>query len=91
MGGVAAGIWALQKHRQRTNTHIMALNLVRGVPLTPGERDTILTSLYRLCQQGGGGGLASDVHVLSMQDKTDEAFSAGTRWDFRLLRVFGRM
>ncbi|XP_043706278.1 cytochrome c-type biogenesis CcmH-like mitochondrial protein [Telopea speciosissima] len=43
--GTAAGIWAYQKHRQRTNTHIMALNLVRGVPLTPKEKQTMLEVL----------------------------------------------
>ncbi|XP_034696796.1 cytochrome c-type biogenesis CcmH-like mitochondrial protein [Vitis riparia] len=41
-GGVAVGIWAYNRHRQKTDVHIMALNLVRGVPLTPKERETIL-------------------------------------------------
>ncbi|KAF0933721.1 hypothetical protein E2562_019199 [Oryza meyeriana var. granulata] len=45
VGGVAAGIWAYQKHRQRTNVHIMALNLVRGVPLTPREKETMVDIL----------------------------------------------
>ncbi|RLM80217.1 uncharacterized protein C2845_PM12G09390 [Panicum miliaceum] len=45
VGGIAAGIWAYQKHRQRTNVHIMALNLVRGVPLTPREKETMLEIL----------------------------------------------
>ncbi|CAM0905103.1 unnamed protein product [Alopecurus aequalis] len=45
VGGVAAGIWAFQKHRQRTNAHIMALNLIRGVPLTPAEKETMLDIL----------------------------------------------
>ncbi|KAM0920812.1 hypothetical protein ACQ4PT_007262 [Festuca glaucescens] len=45
VGGVAAGIWAYQKHRQRTNVHIMALNLVRGVPLTPREKETMIDIL----------------------------------------------
>uniref|UniRef100_A0A0E0NCZ8 Cytochrome c-type biogenesis protein n=2 Tax=Oryza TaxID=4527 RepID=A0A0E0NCZ8_ORYRU len=45
VGGVAAGVWAYQKHRQRTNVHIMALNLVRGVPLTPREKETMLDVL----------------------------------------------
>lgn len=45
VGGTAAGIWAYQKHRQRTNVHIMALNLVRGVPLTPREKETMLDIL----------------------------------------------
>jgi hypothetical protein len=44
--GIAAGIWAAyQKHRQRTNVHIMALNLVRGVTLTPREKKTMLDIL----------------------------------------------
>ncbi|KAI3929281.1 hypothetical protein MKX01_006517 [Papaver californicum] len=42
VAGAAAGVWAYQKHRQKTNVHIMALNLVRGVPLTPRERETML-------------------------------------------------
>ncbi|XP_042493958.1 cytochrome c-type biogenesis CcmH-like mitochondrial protein [Macadamia integrifolia] len=45
VAGVAAGVWAYQKHRQRTNVHIMALNLVRGVPLTPKEKQTMLELL----------------------------------------------
>ncbi|KAI3956419.1 hypothetical protein MKX01_016832 [Papaver californicum] len=43
--GAAAGVWAYQKHRQKTNVHIMALNLMRGVPLTPRERETMLDIL----------------------------------------------
>ncbi|XP_042495991.1 cytochrome c-type biogenesis CcmH-like mitochondrial protein [Macadamia integrifolia] len=45
VAGVATGIWAYQKQRQRTNVHIMALNLVRGVPLTPKEKQTMLELL----------------------------------------------
>lgn len=45
VAGAAAGIWAYKKHRQRTNVHIMALNLVRGVPLTPKEKETMLDLL----------------------------------------------
>ncbi|KAK3426644.1 cytochrome c-type biogenesis CcmH-like mitochondrial protein [Eucalyptus grandis] len=45
MAGAAAGVWAYNKHRQRTNVHIMALNLVRGVPLTPNEKETMLDLL----------------------------------------------
>ncbi|XP_010254055.1 PREDICTED: cytochrome c-type biogenesis CcmH-like mitochondrial protein [Nelumbo nucifera] len=45
VAGAAAGIWAYQKHRQKTNVHIMALNLVRGVPLTPKEKQTMLDIL----------------------------------------------
>ncbi|GAA0170068.1 hypothetical protein LIER_24413 [Lithospermum erythrorhizon] len=43
--GAAGGVWALKKHRQKTNVHIMALNLVRGVPLTPKEKETMLDIL----------------------------------------------
>ncbi|CAH8252397.1 unnamed protein product [Arabidopsis lyrata] len=43
-GGTAAGL-VYQKHRQRKNVDIMALNLIRGVPLTPKERVTILDVL----------------------------------------------
>ncbi|KAF6996519.1 hypothetical protein CFC21_012850 [Triticum aestivum] len=42
VGGVAAGVWAYQKHRQGTNVHIMALNLVRWVPLTPRDKETMI-------------------------------------------------
>ena len=45
VGGIAAGMWAYQKHRQRTNVHIMALNLVGGVPLTPREKETMMDIL----------------------------------------------
>ena len=45
VAGAAAGIWAYKKHRQNTNVHIMALNLVRGVPLTPKEKETMLDLL----------------------------------------------
>ncbi|CAO2813344.1 unnamed protein product [Amaranthus hypochondriacus] len=45
IAGVAAGSWAYRKHRQKTNVHIMALNLVRGVPLTPKEKQTMLELL----------------------------------------------
>ncbi|KAK2649283.1 hypothetical protein Ddye_016772 [Dipteronia dyeriana] len=38
----AAGVWAYNKHRKRTNMHIMALNLVRGVPK---EKETMLEIL----------------------------------------------
>ncbi|KAH0921561.1 hypothetical protein HID58_021579 [Brassica napus] len=43
-GGTAAGL-VYSKHRQRTNVHIMALDLIRGVSLTPKERVTILDLL----------------------------------------------
>ncbi|ONK69094.1 uncharacterized protein A4U43_C05F19220 [Asparagus officinalis] len=45
VAGVAAWVWAYQRHRQKTNVHIMALNLVRGVPLTPKEKETMLDLL----------------------------------------------
>ncbi|KAK9282405.1 hypothetical protein L1049_005322 [Liquidambar formosana] len=45
VAGAAAGIWAYNKHRQRTNVHIMALNLVRGVTLTPKEKQTMIEIL----------------------------------------------
>ncbi|XP_074374898.1 cytochrome c-type biogenesis CcmH-like mitochondrial protein [Apium graveolens] len=52
VAGAAAGIWAYSKHRQRTNVHIMALNLVRGVPLTPKEKQTMLEILAPSDLQG---------------------------------------
>ncbi|XP_078429012.1 cytochrome c biogenesis protein family [Wolffia australiana] len=45
VAGAAAGVWAYQRHRRRTNVHIMALNLVRGVPLTPLEKEIMLDLL----------------------------------------------
>ncbi|KAF5726874.1 hypothetical protein HS088_TW22G00559 [Tripterygium wilfordii] len=45
VAGAAAGVWAYNKHRQRTNVHIMALNLIRGVPLTPKEKEMMLDIL----------------------------------------------
>ncbi|KAL9247340.1 hypothetical protein vseg_020781 [Gypsophila vaccaria] len=45
IAGVAAGGWAYKKHRQRTNVHIMALDLVRGVCLTPKEKERMLELL----------------------------------------------
>ncbi|KAI4381917.1 hypothetical protein MLD38_007935 [Melastoma candidum] len=45
VAGGAAAVWAYKKHRQKTNVHIMALNLVRGVPLTPKEKETMLDLL----------------------------------------------
>lgn len=45
VAGAAGGVWAYNKHRQRTNVHIMALNLVRGVCLTPREKQTMLDLL----------------------------------------------
>ncbi|KAL6996460.1 hypothetical protein U1Q18_006592 [Sarracenia purpurea var. burkii] len=45
VAGAAAGMWAYNKHKQRTNVHVMALNLVRGVALTPKEKQTMLDLL----------------------------------------------
>lgn len=45
IAGAAAGMWAYQKHRHKNNVHIMALNLLRGVALTPRERETMLEIL----------------------------------------------
>ncbi|KAH8514370.1 hypothetical protein H0E87_007270 [Populus deltoides] len=45
VAGVAGGFWAYKKHRQNTNVHIMALDLVRGAPLTPKEKETMLDIL----------------------------------------------
>ncbi|KAF3450731.1 hypothetical protein FNV43_RR06820 [Rhamnella rubrinervis] len=52
VAGAAAGIWAYKKHRQKTNVHIMALNLVRGVALTPTEKQTMLEVLTPPPSQG---------------------------------------
>ncbi|XP_050286136.1 cytochrome c-type biogenesis CcmH-like mitochondrial protein isoform X2 [Quercus robur] len=45
VAGGAVGVWAFNKHRKQTNVHIMALNLVRGVSLTPKEKETMLDLL----------------------------------------------
>ncbi|KAG6780455.1 hypothetical protein POTOM_013315 [Populus tomentosa] len=45
VAGVAGGFWAYKKHRQNTTVHIMALDLVRGAPLTPKEKETMLDIL----------------------------------------------
>ncbi|KAK9690229.1 hypothetical protein RND81_09G115000 [Saponaria officinalis] len=45
VAGVAVGAWAYKKHKQKTNVHIMALNLVRGVSLTPKEKERMLEIL----------------------------------------------
>lgn len=42
VAGASVGIWAYSKHKQKTNVRIMALNLVRGVPLTAKEKETML-------------------------------------------------
>ncbi|KAL8458302.1 hypothetical protein ACS0TY_035139 [Phlomoides rotata] len=43
--GGAGLIWAFNSYRRKNNVHIMALDLVRGVPLTPKEKDTMLELL----------------------------------------------
>ncbi|KAF9690126.1 hypothetical protein SADUNF_Sadunf01G0163500 [Salix dunnii] len=45
VAGAAGGLWAFKKHKQKTNVHIMVLDLVRGVPLTPKEKETMLDIL----------------------------------------------
>ncbi|KAL4583879.1 hypothetical protein LXL04_008464 [Taraxacum kok-saghyz] len=45
IAGTAGGIWAYGRHRQRTNVHLLALNITRGVPLTPKEKETMLDVL----------------------------------------------
>ncbi|KMZ60165.1 Cytochrome c-type biogenesis protein ccmH [Zostera marina] len=45
IAGAGVGIWAYQKNKQKTNVHLMALNLIRNVPLTPRERQTMLDLL----------------------------------------------
>lgn len=52
VAGFAVGGWAYRRHKQRTNVHIMALNLVRGVPLTPREKETMLELLKPPPRQG---------------------------------------
>ncbi|XP_057773096.1 cytochrome c-type biogenesis CcmH-like mitochondrial protein [Salvia miltiorrhiza] len=43
--GGAVAIWAFNRYRRKNNVHIMALDLVRGVPLTLKERETMLELL----------------------------------------------
>lgn len=45
VAGAGGGIWAYSRYRQKTNVPIMVLNLVRGVPLTPKEKETMLEIL----------------------------------------------
>ncbi|XP_050234121.1 cytochrome c-type biogenesis CcmH-like mitochondrial protein [Mercurialis annua] len=54
VAGAAGGVWAFNKHRQKTNVHIMALNLVRGVTLTPKEKETMLDILTPPTSQATG-------------------------------------
>ncbi|KAG6398081.1 hypothetical protein SASPL_139532 [Salvia splendens] len=43
--GGAVLIWAFKRYRRKNNVHIMALDLVRGVPLTPKEKASMLELL----------------------------------------------
>ncbi|KAK1311771.1 hypothetical protein QJS10_CPA07g00777 [Acorus calamus] len=43
--GTAAGVGAYQRHRQKSNVHLMVLNLVRDIPLTPMEKQTMVELL----------------------------------------------
>lgn len=43
--GAFAGASVYQRRRQKTNVHVMTLDLIRGVPLTPIERETMLDLL----------------------------------------------
>ncbi|XP_057795825.1 cytochrome c-type biogenesis CcmH-like mitochondrial protein [Salvia miltiorrhiza] len=43
--GGAVAIWAFNRYRRKNNVHIMALDLVRGVPLTLKERETMFELL----------------------------------------------
>ncbi|GLT71672.1 hypothetical protein SLA2020_436720 [Shorea laevis] len=52
VAGAAAGVWAYKRYRQKTNVHIMALDLVRGVALTPKEKETMLDLLTPPPSQG---------------------------------------
>ncbi|KAG0455284.1 hypothetical protein HPP92_024250 [Vanilla planifolia] len=45
VAGAAAMVWVYQRHRRKTNVHIMALDLIRGVPLTEKEKQTMLDLL----------------------------------------------
>ncbi|GAB2250161.1 hypothetical protein Droror1_Dr00013520 [Drosera rotundifolia] len=52
VAGLAGGAWAYKRHRQKTDVHIMALNLVRGFPLTPKEKQVMLDLLTPPPQPG---------------------------------------
>ncbi|KAI4355623.1 hypothetical protein L6164_004377 [Bauhinia variegata] len=52
VAGAAAGVWAYNKHRKKTNVHVMALNLVKNVPLTLKEKETMLDVLTPPPSQG---------------------------------------
>ncbi|MFS8019983.1 hypothetical protein Hanom_Chr15g01410211 [Helianthus anomalus] len=41
----AGGIWAYSWNMQRTNVHLLAFNLTRGIPLTPREKKSMLDIL----------------------------------------------
>lgn len=51
-----AGIWAYQRHRQNGSVHTMALNLVRGVPLTVKEKQAMIDILTPFRRRDGVGG-----------------------------------
>ncbi|XP_071711617.1 cytochrome c-type biogenesis CcmH-like mitochondrial protein [Rutidosis leptorrhynchoides] len=48
----AGGIWAYGRHRQRTNVHLLAMNLTRGVPLTRNEKESMIEILTPPPAQG---------------------------------------
>ncbi|KAG2384102.1 Cytochrome c-type biogenesis CcmH-like mitochondrial protein [Vigna angularis] len=48
----ATGGWAYKKHKQKTNVHIMVLDLVRGVLLTLKEKQTMIDILTLPPSQG---------------------------------------
>ncbi|GKV49796.1 hypothetical protein SLEP1_g56526 [Rubroshorea leprosula] len=53
VAGAAAGVWAYRSTgKLKTNVHIMALNLVRGVPLAPELKETMLDILTPAPPQG---------------------------------------
>ncbi|XP_047338690.1 cytochrome c-type biogenesis CcmH-like mitochondrial protein [Impatiens glandulifera] len=45
IAAAAGGIWSYNRHRKKTNVHVMALDLIRGVALTPKEKETMLDLL----------------------------------------------
>ncbi|XP_071712241.1 cytochrome c-type biogenesis CcmH-like mitochondrial protein [Rutidosis leptorrhynchoides] len=52
IAATAGGIWAYGRHRQRTNVHLLALNLMRRVPLTRKEKETMIEILTPPPSQG---------------------------------------
>nr|XP_043617735.1 cytochrome c-type biogenesis CcmH-like mitochondrial protein [Erigeron canadensis] len=45
IAGAAGGIWAYGRYRQRTNVHLLAMNLTRGIPFTPKEKEAMIEIL----------------------------------------------